>query len=84
VSTVSSGLPPVPRVPAVPRPLGPLGELRRDWGDAYRIGYGAGRGWRAERRDQTGAPLTAADPGGLRDKLRDDYGARPVPREAAP
>lgn len=83
MSTVSSGLPPVPRVPAVPRPPGPLGELRRDWGDAYVISGAPGRGWRAERRDQTGAPLTAAGPDGLRAGIRDDYGARPVPREAA-
>lgn len=77
-----TGLPAARRVPPAPRQLAPLAALRRDWGDAYLISHDQ-RGWRAERRDQTGAPVTAASADGLRAAVRTDYGARPVPREAA-
>ena len=60
--------------------------LCQDWGSAYRITRtrGTTRPYQAERRDDPAVLLTAASPGALRDLIRADYLARPVPREVAP
>ena len=60
--------------------------LCQDWGSAYRTTRtpGTGRPYQAERRDDPAIVLTAAGPAALRDLIRADYLARPVPREAAP
>ena len=60
--------------------------LCEDWGEAYRISRapGAGHRYSAERRDDPAVILTAADPGAMRELIRADYLARPVPREVAP
>jgi len=60
--------------------------LCEDWGGAYRISRapGAEHRYSAERRDDPAVILTAADPGALRELIRADYLARPVPREVAP
>jgi hypothetical protein len=62
------------------------GMLCSDWGSAYQITRtpGAAHPYQAERRDDHTVVLTAADPDALRDLIRADYLARPVPREAAP
>jgi hypothetical protein len=62
------------------------GMLCHDWGSAYRITRtpGTARPYQAERRDDRTVVLAAADPAGLRDLIRADYLARPVPREIAP
>ena len=52
--------------------------LRYHWGDAYRIWFGAGQ-FCAMRRD-TGAVVRCVDAGALREEIRMDYEARPVPR----
>jgi hypothetical protein len=57
-----------------------LRRLRWGWGDAYRIGWDARRGWWAQRRDGKGEDLTAADADGLWEAIRVDYDADPVPR----
>jgi hypothetical protein len=59
-----------------------LGALVFDWGEAYRIGRDAARGWWASRRDQVGGLLTAATADELRQVIRADYNVRPVPRSA--
>ena len=57
-----------------------LGDLRWHWGSAYRIQHWpVPRLWLAQRRD-TGETVKAADPTELRDRIRADYFARPVPR----
>jgi hypothetical protein len=61
-----------------------LAELRYGWGEAYRIGWDARRGWWANRRDGQGEDITAPGPDGLWVAIRADYGRRPVPREVAP
>jgi hypothetical protein len=60
--------------------------LCEDWGGAYRISRapGAEHQYSAERRDDPAVILTAADPGGLRELIRADYLAHPVPREVTP
>jgi hypothetical protein len=60
--------------------------LCQDWGSTYRITRtpGAAHPYQAEPRDDRAVVLTAADPGTLRDLIRADYLARPIPREAAP
>jgi hypothetical protein len=60
--------------------------LCQDWDSAYRITRtpGATHPYQAERRDDRTVLLTAADPGALRNLIRADYLARPVPREIAP
>jgi hypothetical protein len=60
--------------------------LCEDWGSAYRISRapGAEHRYSAERRDDPAVILTAADPGALRELIRADYLARPVPREVTP
>ena len=60
--------------------------LSEDWGTAYLITRAPGtvQPYRAERRDDPAAILTAASPGALRELIRADYGARLVPREVAP
>jgi hypothetical protein len=56
----------------------PLGSLRWHWGSAYAISYRMGR-WIASRRDD-GGRLEAEEAEELRELIRDDYEARPVPR----
>jgi hypothetical protein len=60
--------------------------LRHDWDSAYHITRtpGTARPYQAQRRDDHAVILTAADPDALRDLIRADYFARPVPREVAP
>jgi hypothetical protein len=60
--------------------------LCQDWDSAYRITRtpGTARPYQAERRDDHTAVLTAVTPDALRDLIRADYLARPVPREVAP
>ena len=60
--------------------------LCEDWGSAYQITRVPGEvhPYRAERRDDPAVSLTAATPGALRELIRADYLARPVPREVAP
>ncbi|MGH3201290.1 MAG: hypothetical protein ACRDP5_04430 [Streptosporangiaceae bacterium] len=60
--------------------------LCQDWGSAYQItrAPGTAHPYHAERRDDPAVILTAPDPAGLRDLIRADYLARPVPRETAP
>ena len=62
------------------------GMLCWDWGSAYQITRtpGATHPYQAERRDDPTVVLTAADPDALRELIRADYLARPVPREIAP
>jgi hypothetical protein len=62
------------------------GMLRWDWGSAYLItrAPGAAHPYQAERRDDAAVVLSAADPDALRELIRADYLARPVPREVAP
>jgi hypothetical protein len=55
-----------------------LADLRHHWGSAYSIGYHLGT-WTAARVD-TGEILTASSASELREKIRADYSARPVPR----
>jgi hypothetical protein len=57
-----------------------------DWDSAYRItrAPGTARPYHAERRDDPAVTLTAVTPGALRELIRADYQARPVPREIAP
>lgn len=60
--------------------------LCEDWGSAYQITRNPGEEhpYQAERRDDPAVILTAATPGALRELIRADYLARPVPREVAP
>ncbi len=62
------------------------GMLCEDWGGAYLITRApdAVHPYRAERRDDPAVVLAAATPGALRELIRADYWARPVPREVAP
>jgi hypothetical protein len=62
------------------------GMLCEDWGSAYLITRAAGAPspYSAERRDDRAVVLTAATPGMLRELIRADYFARPVPRDVAP
>jgi hypothetical protein len=60
--------------------------LCEDWGSAYQITRtpGGDHPYQAGRRDDPAVILTAAGPGALRELIRADYLARPVPREIAP
>ena len=58
-----------------------LAALRWGWGEAYRIGRDATRGWWAARRDGKGGDLTAGDSDELWQAIVDDYALLPVPRE---
>jgi hypothetical protein len=60
--------------------------LCEDWGSAYQITRAPSEDhpYRAERRDDPAVILAAATPGALRELIRADYLARPVPREVAP
>jgi len=58
---------------------GALEDLRHHWGEAYKIGWRAGR-WRAVRRDD-GSAVSADTPGQLLELIRADYAARPVARD---
>jgi hypothetical protein len=60
-----------------------LADLRWGWGDAYRIGWDARRGWWANRRDGKGDDITAADPDELWAAIYADYTSSPVRRKAA-
>ena len=59
--------------------------LRDDWGGAYRFEYwpGTQKPYRAFRRDD-GTEQSAKTPEELRELIRADYLANPVPRETAP
>ncbi len=61
-----------------------LADLRHHWGDAYLIHHleTAGK-WVAQRRDSR-ETMSADTPDGLLGKIRADYAARPVPRQADP
>lgn len=59
-----------------------LADLRHHWGEAYLIDCLSGR-WIAQRRDSH-ATMSADSPEGLLGKIRADYAARPVPRQADP
>ena len=61
------------------------GKLCEDWGSAYLITRvpAAAHSYRAGRRDDA-VILTAATPDALRELIRADYLACPVPREIAP
>ena len=54
-----------------------LADLRWHWGPAYKITAPYGM-YRAERRDD-GAAISCATAAGLRELIRADYAARPVP-----
>ncbi len=60
--------------------------LCEDWDTAYLITRASGTAHpcRAERRDDPAVVLTATSPGALRELIRADYRARPVPRDVAP
>ncbi len=60
--------------------------LCEDWGSAYLItrAPGTAHPYQAGRRDDPAVILSAAGPGALRELIRADYLARPVPREIAP
>ena len=65
---------------AAPADRTPLGDLRHHYGGAYRISHiEQAHTWVAERRDDTGI-LRACDPEALRELIRADSAARPVPR----
>jgi hypothetical protein len=57
-----------------------LAALRWGWGEAYRIGWDATRGWWAARCDGKGGDITADDSGELWQAIVDDYTLLPVPR----
>jgi hypothetical protein len=57
--------------------------LRREWGQWYRIGRDAVRGWWAQRRDGLGGDITAGTPDELRQSVSEDYALKPVPSELA-
>jgi hypothetical protein len=57
--------------------------LRLEWGQLYRIGHGAVRGWWAQRRDGLGGDITAETPGELRTAIDEDRTLKPVPTELA-
>jgi hypothetical protein len=61
-----------------------LAKLRYGWGEAYRIGWDARRGWRAHRRDGQGRDITAPGADALWAAIFADYTSSPVRREAAP
>jgi hypothetical protein len=59
----------------------PLDELRWHWGDAYLIHYFETAGkWVAQRRDSH-TTMSADSPVILREKINQDYAARPVGRQ---
>jgi len=58
-----------------------LAALRWGWGEAYRIGWDATRGWWAVRRDGKGRDITAGDPDMLWQAIVEDYALLPVPRD---
>jgi hypothetical protein len=60
-----------------------LADLRYGWGEAYRIGWDARRGWWANRRDGKGDDIKAPDPEKLWDAIYADYASCPVRREPA-
>jgi hypothetical protein len=57
-----------------------LADLRHHWSSAYAITYDRGQ-WIAARND-TGEALTASSAEELLGKIREDYRARPVPRDS--
>jgi hypothetical protein len=61
-----------------------LASLRWGWGEAYRIGWDAKRGWWAHRRDEIGRDIIASDPDALWTAIVQDYALKPVPRDLPP
>ncbi len=60
-----------------------LDELRHHWGSAYIIEHPGPDTWVAQRRDSR-QTLAAQSPESLLEKIRADYSARPVGRQAPP
>ena len=60
-----------------------LDYLRWHWGDAFVITRVAGGIWKAERKD-THKVIRAKSAVALLDKIRDEYSAKPVPRQEPP
>lgn len=60
-----------------------LADLRFHWSGAYDITYQGGQ-YRAARRDGQGDALADPLPEGLRLRIKADYAAMPVPRDARP
>jgi hypothetical protein len=58
-----------------------LAALRFGWGEAYRIGWDAERGWWAARRDDLGGAITADEPEALSAAIYADYSLKPIPRD---
>jgi len=58
----------------------PLDELRWHWGDAYLIHFFGPGKWVAQRRDSH-ETMSADSPVILREKISEDYAARPVSRQ---
>ena len=58
-----------------------LADLRHHWGEAYEISCRLGQ-YRAVRRDDSSV-VRADSAGGLLAAIREDYAARPVPRDAS-
>jgi hypothetical protein len=58
----------------------PLDELRWHWGDAYLIHFFEPGTWVAQRRDGH-ETMSADSPVILREKINQDYAARPVSRQ---
>ena len=56
-----------------------LNDLRWHWGSAYLIHNPEPDVWIAQRRDNRDT-IRAGTPGELRDRIVEDYAARPVPR----
>ena len=59
-----------------------LDDLRWHWGEAYLIHHLSPDVWVAQRRDSR-QTLGAEDPETLRERIKADYAARPVSRQAA-
>jgi hypothetical protein len=59
--------------------------LREDWGEAYRFEHwpASSTPYHAFRRDDD-TELSGKTPDELRERVRADYSARPVPRQVAP
>jgi hypothetical protein len=60
-----------------------LDALRLEWGQLYRIGCDAVRGWWAQRRDGLGGDIAAGTPDELRTAVSEDYSLKSVPPELA-
>lgn len=58
-----------------------LDDLRWHWGSAYLIHHLGPDLWLAQRRDHSRAVVKAEDPETLRERIKADYEAKPVPRK---